>query len=787
MTSTLTGQLILGTDKRNPLFTVYVEEEPDDQERLHVYYGLELLEVVSANRKDPSFKMLVGRLHNAGVSLRVLQQTFESDAKTIQRWGRALRSRDAEELIRVLEGRRGSRKLSPEIKAYVRARWSDLVRESSYGIGKRLRQEIQRIFGVKLSQETLRPLLGELRREQSSSATPTESSGATTTEGLPQLGQDASDVQPLSSEVWEKPCDCAAADVEPVLANSWVLERSPQTLWCDHIGMLVFAPVLEAVAQVVDPPQALFKQWLASLFSGALNIEQTKFLNWPDLSRLVGEVVRFPHPQRQQLERVATQANIEALARFNAQRIGAESQSQFYFDPHTKHYTGEQNVLEGWCAAIRWADKAMHSDFIHTVSGEPLYFETTDNFADLRQRFFDVVQRCRQVMKWPQERVLSFVVDRAIFGKEVFEKVLADPALHLITWEKGYQRQPWPPPGGISGSMVIERARNRAEDIRSYHLQYCDRTWPKNEALRQIVVQATNPHGRVIQVSILTDDQKGAAVVIIGLMFGRWVQENDFKYLDKHFGINQITSYGVTGYDELREQVEDRQVRSAEAKALQEQRRQLRAKQSRFLLVEAKGEHEQAQRQQRIKALEKQPDADHAKKELARLRQGQTRWESTHSARQEQIQKLSGELAELDTQGEQAQQTESRLERMIEEKMVRLDPEKKRLMDSLRVIARNVFYKVLQPFKKAYNNYRDDHGQFRQLTQASGVLEVRPDQIVVHLMPRVNYPPRLRRMLATVLEGINAQTPVLPDGSHRRLKLRLAQRSEMKLSIQPSG
>ena len=497
--------------------------------------------------------------------------------------------------------------------------------------------------------------------------------------------------------------------------------------------------------------------------------------------------MRFPHPQRQELERVATQANIEALARFNAQQIGAESQNQFYFDPHTKHYTGEQNVLEGWCAAIRWADKAMHSDFIHTVSGEPLYFETTDNFADLRQRFFDVVQRCRQVMKWPQERVLSFVVDRAIFGQEVFEKVLTDPALHLITWEKGYQRQEWPPPGGISGSMVIERARNRADDIRAYHLEYWDGTWPKNEPLRQIVVQATNPHGRVIQVSILTDDQKGAAVVIIGLMFGRWVQENDFKYLDKHFGINQITSYGVTGYDELREQVEDRQVRSAEAKALQEQRRQLRAKQGRLLLVEAKGEHERAQRQQRINALENQPDADQAKKELGRLRQGQTRWESTHSVRQEQIQKLSGELAELDLKGEQAQQTESRLERMIEEKMVRLDPEKKRLMDSLRVIARNVFYKALQPFKKAYNNYRDDHGQFRQLTQASGVLEVCPDQIVVHLMPRVNYPPRLRRILATVLEGINAQTPVLPDGSNRRLKLRLAHRSEMKLSIAPSG
>ena len=88
ITSTLTGQLILGTDKRNPLFTVYEQEEAEPEE-LHVYYGLELLEVVSADGSDPGFKMLVGRLANAGVSRRVLQQTFDVDPKTIQRWGRA--------------------------------------------------------------------------------------------------------------------------------------------------------------------------------------------------------------------------------------------------------------------------------------------------------------------------------------------------------------------------------------------------------------------------------------------------------------------------------------------------------------------------------------------------------------------------------------------------------------------------------------------------------------------------------------------------------------------------
>jgi len=93
----------------------------------------------------------------------------------------------------------------------------------------------------------------------------------------------------------------------------------------------------------------------------------------------------------------------------------------------------------------------------------------------LRQRFFEVVERYRQVLEWPQERVLSWMVDRAIFGQEVFEKVLCDEGMHLITWEKGYQAQSWPPVDGVSGSKVIERA----DDIRSYHLQYWDRAGPK--------------------------------------------------------------------------------------------------------------------------------------------------------------------------------------------------------------------------------------------------------------------------------------------------------------------
>ena len=777
-----TGQLILGTDKRNALFTVYEWEEDDGEEQLHVYYGLELLEVVPADRNAASFKMLVGRLYNAGLSRRILQETFRVDLKTIQRWAAALRSRDGEELVRVLAGRRAGRKLTPQIEAYVRARWADLSRSETYGIGKRLREEIESVFAVKLCQETLRPLIGQLKRqpvvgthraEQAATGAPKESGAEpTTADGLQQSGQNAPENQRVSSQSEEITCGCCPT-----------LQAAPQTVWCDHAGVLVFAPSLLAIAQVLNPPEARFTQWLASLLLGALNIEQTKFLNWEDMAQLLGSVVRFPHPQRQELERLATQASFQRLACFNARCLGAGEQSDFYFDPHTKQYTGQENVLQGWCPAIRGADKAMHSDFIHTAAGEPLYFETSDNFSDLRQRFFELVERCRQVLEWPRERVMSWVADRGIFGQEVFEKVLCDERMHLITWEKGYQAQSWPPAEGVSGSMVIERTRNRADDIRSYHLQYWDRRWPKDERLRQIVVQATNPSGHSIQVAVLTDDTQREASEILRLIFCRWVQENDFKYLDKHFGINQITSYGVVGYEELAEHVEDRQVRSAEAKALGEQRRQLRAGQGRLLLLQARSEHAATLRHKRIEELEQAPVADQTNKELSRLRKAQIRWQSGKPERQQQIEALSRELAELEVRAETVQKTESRLQRLIEEQMVRLDPDKKRLMDNFRVIARNVFYAALGPFKKAYNNYRDDHDQFRQLTQCSGVLEVAAEQIVVHLMPRVNYPPRVRRIITELLAELNAKEPVFPDGSGRGFRLRLASRSELRLSI----
>jgi hypothetical protein len=104
-------------------------------------------------------------------------------------------------------------------------------------------------------------------------------------------------------------------------------------------------------------------------------------------------------------------------------------------------------------------------------------------------------------------------------------------------------------------------------------------------------------------------------------------------------------------------------------------------------------------------------------------------------------------------------------------------------LDSLKLIARNAFYQALQPFKTAYNNYRDDHELFRNLTHTDGVLVESAGQVEAYLLPTVNYPPNIERIVNQLLAQFNAKDPKMPDGSGRSLRLHLAQKAGLQIAI----
>ena len=740
-------QPVLGTDKRNPVFSVY--RQAGATRSLHVYYGAELMEVVPEDRQHPAFKLLIGRLYNAGVKGLALQQTFGVDRKTMQRWGQALQSEDPEQLVRALAGRGGHRKLSPEIRAFVSLRFAVVYGESRCRYSQRLRREIKAVFGVALSGECLRgvlkPLKGELRHELNEPAA----------QGRAEKRETACVVELEPATLGPAEVLAEALAAAPSLPPPGIRKESPvlpvpapvppATGFRHHVGVLFFSAVLLGVEKQVVAGGWLLKQWLATLLLGAVNIEQTKLLDFEDLHRLLGRTLRSLFPQRGQLSQLASGSTVPQLLSFNAQLVGAAQQRDFYFDPHTKHYTGMQNVLKGWCANIRWADKALHSDFLHTTTGDPVYLECTDNYLDLRERFAGLLPRFRQAVGLPAEAVVTFIVDRGIFSQEVFAQAVEAPDYHLITWEKNFQPGQWDPQKR-SGQCVVERTRNHALDKRVYRFEYIDRDWAKNPKMRQLIVRATNPQGRIVEVGVLTEDRQRPAPQVLYLIFNRWIQENGFKYLEDHFGINQITSYASVAYDKLKDQVQAKQIKSGAYQALEQQAAQLKSQLGKLLLSQHQHPRKSARRTERIAALTK---------DLAQVREQQAK----------------------------TQKEASRLEVLIQQQMVRLDTRNKRLLDSLKLIARNAFYRALQPFKTAYNNYRDDHDLFRNLTQADGILVESAQQVEVYLLPTVNYPPKLVKIVNGLLAEINAKAPTMPDGSGRRLRFHLGEKTGLQIAI----
>ena len=730
-------QLILGMDRKNPVFNVY----QDGNERvLHVYFGLQLLETVPDDREHVAYKMLVGRLYNAGVTRKTLRDAFKVNPKTMRRWGEALKSENQDDLVRVLAGRQYSRKFTSEIQAYVMLRFSEIYAQNRYDYSKQMRLEIEQLFKTRMSGETIRPLLKKLKEEITFGVTETPIEKKETS-------CDCVDGE-TSDEIWsgtrlkQKQEDGVPGMEESNRKGSPFFEE--QYSLCHHAGLLIFSGQLLRLGERCPERGWLLKQWLSVILLGAKNIEQTKLLDFCDLQMFLGDTKRLLHEQRQELKRLSTTDMIEELYRFNAEEVGAKGCKDFYYDPHTKHYTGMRKVLKGWCPGIRFADKALHMDFIHTSDGYPVYSEPTDNYEDLRGRFGGVIETFRKLLDKSDETT-TYIVDRGIYGHEFFKTIIEDRSSHIITWEKGYKSKGWDSKK-VDGRFVMERRRNNAEDIQQYLFEYIDEEWSRNGSMRLLRVLASNPKGRQIEVGVLTDDKERGAEEVIELIFRRWLQENDFKYLDEHFGINEITSYLVIPYQQLEGHVTEKQIKTGEYKALEVTRTEIKKKLKDALLKE------------------------HQKKK-------------NNTKREEKIEQLTARLAQIEDRLKTTQKEMSRLEFLVQQDYVRLDTHSKQLMDAIKIIARNAFYKMLQPFKEMYNNYRDDHVLFRNLTRSDGLLRQRGDTVEIILLPTPHYPPKIRTIVKRLLEANNDQELSMPNGLGSRIELRLGEKSRFKLAI----
>lgn len=153
-------QLIIGIDKRNPLFTIFRDTKKNE---IHIYYGGLLYEVIEDKKDNPEYKIMLARLYNAGVCVKSLIESFGYSYPTIQRFGMALKSGDPEKLHQALSGQGAQKKLTPEIVSFVIHDFAHVYARNKYSYSSEIRKDIKKVYKISISSETLRPLLGDLK------------------------------------------------------------------------------------------------------------------------------------------------------------------------------------------------------------------------------------------------------------------------------------------------------------------------------------------------------------------------------------------------------------------------------------------------------------------------------------------------------------------------------------------------------------------------------------------------------------------------------------------------
>lgn len=844
----LTGGQSVATD-----LTVFISESDGG---LFVYLGTALLERVSNDPGSLAYKMLIGRLANAGFPATHLSRTFGHDVRTIGKWAEGLLSDSAEAMVRAFAGRGPVSKLTAPLIRFVKARYL-LLRDVVGDYRQRIMREVLACFEEELSRETLRKLFAEARRklpkaafapagdgaavsagpvelrpceeagervsappvhperpagepvgtcrhEGSADASPDESSGfsrpldpcavsigcqASSSQGVDGTGHDNhSTLSPAQTDLDAPPASAASERADSpghggerprecqwgVPGSGAVLPEGARLV--HHAGQILFSACQDAITAFRPGAVGFQTQWIGQILQGAVNIEQSRLVCAPSLSLFTGPVHPSPDEQRTALGAMADVDSVMDAYAANARLLadGPGRGRVFLYDPHSKECTTAlHKLLKGWCAGRHRIAKLMHMDFIHTESGRPCFIQHYDNFYDLRERFFITLELFGRLFPRGSAVGLTFVIDRGIYSEEMFTRF----TLHgcsLITWEKGYARDGWNP---NEPAVVFQafRTGNTDDDRREYTFECQESRWEKDPSVRRIIVRATNPSGRTIEVSILCSDHSRSVERIVKLMFNRWVQENDFKYGDRHFGWMQITSYATGTYSEIADQLSDRDVECPEYRKLKRELAEREAELGKELLKRERASKKLAGKRaerdrlkQRIECEDhgesdspgrtagKQPSErlDEHRRELRRLNSSIGQLARGLKERATQIKELNETIEQLAEQRNDAIRKRSRLELLIELRYERPDMRRKAMMDALRVTASNMFRQLLEPFRGIWGNHRNDHVMLRMLTRCDGYIGSRDGFVEISLWLKGRYQPHRIRAFGSFLAGM---------------------------------
>jgi transposase-like protein len=415
-----------------------------------------------------------------------------------------------------------------------------------------------------------------------------------------------------------------------------------------------------------------------------------------------------------------------------------------YVDGHVRVYYGDKTKLpKRYVARQRLCLSGTTDYWVNDMLGQPFFVvrKTIDPglIATLKH---DIIPRLlKDIPHQPSEKELkanrlksrfAVIFDRAGYSPKLFKQLWVQ-RICCYTYRK-YQAADWP-----EDEFVEQKVKLRNGEVVKWKLAERGSYLGNTIWVREIRKLTESGH----QTSIITTDYLSDIVLIAVAMFSRWSQENFFKYMNQHFGLDRLIEYETEDIDETTKVINpdyrdvDNKIRSLNSK--------LSRKKAEFGELILSGEIEQ--------------------QKVEEYQQNKAQLQEEISFYQRQVDQLKQQRKNIDkhiTFGKLPKQ----------EQFSKLAEEKKHIMDTIKMIAYRAETAMANILKRKMNRTDDARALLRQIYKTEA--DIDPDEnskrLTIKLHGLTN---KLSNDMVTFLCDKLNETETLYPGTNLRMEFKL--------------
>lgn len=428
--------------------------------------------------------------------------------------------------------------------------------------------------------------------------------------------------------------------------------------------------------------------------------------------------------------------SVEFMQLLTNRHLGRKQETQLwmYMDGHVSVYSGKRKLAEHYATRLRLALPSVLDYWVNDEQGDPIMVISGAPKKAMVKLLPRLIQDLRDQ---GERRLITLIFDREGWSPKMFAQLSAMENVQFLTYRKA-------PPNKKLPRLPLACFSTHKREVDGQQVEYeladtmvnIDYGGGKWLRLRQITRRRENGD----QTHILTNDLTTDAVLLAHRMFGRWGQENFFKYMTQEQDFDGLLTYAMEDADG------DREVANPKRRKL--------AKKIRTI-------------QQQLQSLTQEYGARALENQEER-RSTMRGFKIANGPLGQQIRTLTAEVDRLQQHYNSLPAKVPVRQTLKGKKPQQILIETRRLISCFRIAvfrAESALRELLRPH---YRQWRQDGRTIIQsMLQSSGDLEVHEDELRVILAPQSA--PHRTKALAQLCEELNALDTRFP-GSNLRLK-----------------